>query len=64
MQAAEAEELAAKATLIEYNLADVDAAIAAVNSALASGMDWVALNKLIKDERRAGNPVRDSRAPH
>lgn len=35
----------------------MDAAIDAVNSALAGGMDWPSLHKLIKDERRAGNPV-------
>lgn len=28
-----------------------------MNSALAGGMDWPSLHKLIKDERRAGNPV-------
>jgi uncharacterized membrane protein YgcG len=30
---------------------------AQVNDALAGGMDWPSLTRLIKDERRAGNPV-------
>lgn len=54
---AEADDLTGKATMIEYNLDLVDAALDAVNSALAGGMDWPSLQKLIKDERRAGNPV-------
>lgn len=45
------------AELIEYNLEDVDAAILAVRAALANGMDWVDLARMIKEERKAGNPV-------
>ena len=46
-----------KAQLIEYNLEAVDAAIGAVNGALAGGMDWADLAQLIKTEKKAGNPV-------
>ncbi|ONK78774.1 uncharacterized protein A4U43_C02F22270 [Asparagus officinalis] len=45
------------AELIEYNLDDVDAAILAVRVALANGMDWVDLARMIKEERKSGNPV-------
>ncbi|KAH7291813.1 hypothetical protein KP509_29G036400 [Ceratopteris richardii] len=45
------------AELIEYNLDDVDSAILAVRSALATGMNWSDLNRMIKEERKAGNPV-------
>jgi hypothetical protein len=46
-----------QAALIEYNLEAVDAAINAVREAVASGMDWRDLGRMIKEERRAGNPV-------
>eukprot|EP00897_Mesotaenium_endlicherianum_P003139 jgi/Mesen1/2853/ME000174S02111 len=46
-----------KAQLVEYNLSAVDAAISAVRGALAGGMDWGDLGRMIKEERRAGNPV-------
>ncbi len=45
------------AELIEYNLQDVDAAILAVRSALASSMDWKDLGRMVKEEKKAGNPV-------
>lgn len=41
-------------SLIEYNLDAVDAAIDAVNAALASGMDWRELETMIREERRCG----------
>lgn len=47
----------ALAELIEYNLEDVDAAILAVRSALATGMKWNDLARMIKEERKAGNPI-------
>ncbi|KIY94935.1 hypothetical protein MNEG_13027 [Monoraphidium neglectum] len=53
----EASEAELRATLIEYNLGEVDAAIDAVNAAVASGMDWRELDAMIREERRAGNPV-------
>lgn len=46
-----------QASLIEYNLEAVDGAIAAVRSALAGGLNWKELKRLIKSEREAGNPV-------
>ncbi|KAI7842328.1 hypothetical protein COHA_003968 [Chlorella ohadii] len=53
----EAESAQLKAALIEYNLEAVDAALNAVREAVASGMDWRDLARMIKEERRAGNPV-------
>lgn len=53
----EVDQSVAMAELIEYNLEDVDAAILAVCTALATGMDWNDLARMIKDERKAGNPV-------
>ncbi|GAX80591.1 hypothetical protein CEUSTIGMA_g8028.t1 [Chlamydomonas eustigma] len=53
----EAEEAELRGTLIEYNLEAVDAVLLAVNEALASGMDWQELDRMIRDERKAGNPV-------
>lgn len=45
------------AELIEYNLEDVDAAILAVRVALANGMTWEDLARMVKEERKSGNPV-------
>ncbi|CAM8905650.1 unnamed protein product [Rhodiola kirilowii] len=45
------------AELIEYNLEDVDAAIIAVRVALSNGMSWNDLARMVKDEKKAGNPV-------
>lgn len=45
------------AELIEYNLEDVDAAILAVRVALAKGMSWEDLARMVKEEKKLGNPV-------
>ncbi|KAK2990178.1 hypothetical protein RJ640_014630 [Escallonia rubra] len=45
------------AELIEYNLEDVDAAILAVRLALANGMTWEDLARMVKEEKKSGNPV-------
>lgn len=45
------------AELIEYNLEDVDAAILAVRVALANGMSWDDLTRMVKEEKKSGNPV-------
>lgn len=45
------------AELIEYNLDDVDAAILAVRVALANGMSWEDLARMVKEEKKSGNPV-------
>ncbi|KAJ6726578.1 hypothetical protein OIU79_004674 [Salix purpurea] len=45
------------AELIEYNLDDVNSAILAVRVALAKGMGWEDLARMVKDEKKAGNPV-------
>ncbi|RYR12521.1 hypothetical protein Ahy_B04g070039 isoform F [Arachis hypogaea] len=53
----EADHCVKMAELIEYNLEDVDAAILAVRVALAKGMNWDDLSRMVKDEKKAGNPV-------
>ncbi|GAV71665.1 zf-CCHC domain-containing protein/DUF814 domain-containing protein/FbpA domain-containing protein/DUF3441 domain-containing protein [Cephalotus follicularis] len=45
------------AELIEYNLEDVDDAILAVRVALAKGMSWEDLARMVKEEKKSGNPV-------
>ena len=45
------------AQLIEYNLEEVDAAIKAVCVALANGMNWDDLARMVKQEKKSGNPV-------
>ncbi|KAL6571712.1 hypothetical protein OROHE_003355 [Orobanche hederae] len=45
------------AEIIEYNLEDVDAAILAVRVALANGLSWVDLARMVKEEKKSGNPV-------
>ncbi|CAK9328903.1 unnamed protein product [Citrullus colocynthis] len=45
------------AELIEYNLEDVDAVILAVRVALAKGMSWEDLARMVKEEKKSGNPV-------
>ncbi|XP_020701212.1 nuclear export mediator factor NEMF isoform X2 [Dendrobium catenatum] len=45
------------AELIEYNLEDVDAAILAVRVALSKGMTWDDLARMVKEEKKAGNPI-------
>lgn len=45
------------AELIEYNLEDVDAAILAVRVALAKGMNWEDLARMVKEEKKSGNPI-------
>ncbi|XP_068662040.1 uncharacterized protein [Aristolochia californica] len=47
----------AMAKLIEYNLEDVDGAILAVRVALANGMAWEDLARMVKEEKKSGNPV-------
>lgn len=54
---AEAEAQERRALLIHLNLEAVEGAIAAVNGALAAGMDWGELEAMIRAEKRAGNPV-------
>ncbi|CAG9466235.1 unnamed protein product [Pedinophyceae sp. YPF-701] len=54
---AEAAMAEKRAVLVEANLEKVDAAINAVNEALAAGMDWRDLERMVEDERKAGNPV-------
>lgn len=53
----EVEHCIKMAELIEYNLEDVDAAILAVRVALANGMSWEDLARMVKDEKKSGNPV-------
>ncbi|KAL8490521.1 hypothetical protein ACS0TY_022516 [Phlomoides rotata] len=53
----EVEQCIKLAELIEYNLEDVDAAILAVRVALANGMSWADLGRMVKEEKKSGNPV-------
>ncbi|CAN4115284.1 unnamed protein product [Withania somnifera] len=53
----EVEHCIKMAELIEHNLEDVDAAILAVRVALANGMSWEDLARMVKEEKRSGNPV-------
>ncbi|RHN73006.1 putative transcription factor interactor and regulator CCHC(Zn) family [Medicago truncatula] len=53
----EADNCIKMAELIEYNLEDVDAAILAVRVSLAKGMSWDDLARMVKEEKKAGNPV-------
>ncbi|BDA50353.1 probable nuclear export mediator factor Nemf [Coccomyxa sp. Obi] len=53
----EAQEAEAKAHLIEMNAEAVDEAINAVRVALAQGLSWAELERLIRDEAAAGNRV-------
>lgn len=53
----EVEQSVKMAQLIEYNLEDVDAAILAVRVALANGMNWEDLARMVKQEKKSGNPV-------
>ena len=46
-----------QATVIEINAEAVDGAINAVRGALAQGLSWAELQRLIRNEREAGNPV-------
>ncbi|KAK8963687.1 hypothetical protein KSP40_PGU000723 [Platanthera guangdongensis] len=43
--------------LIEYNLEDVDATILAVRVALANEMAWDDLERMVKEEKKSGNPI-------
>ena len=49
--------MALQATVIEINAEAVDGAINAVRGALAQGLSWAELERLIRDERDSGNPV-------
>ncbi|KAI8086191.1 fibronectin-binding protein A N-terminus-domain-containing protein [Halteromyces radiatus] len=46
-----------KAQLIELNLDTVDAAISIIRNAVASQMDWLDLEELVKEEKRRNNPI-------
>ncbi|KAI9152530.1 hypothetical protein H9P43_009322 [Blastocladiella emersonii ATCC 22665] len=55
---AEAQRAAVRrAQIVEHHAELVDAAIAVINSALATGMDWVELDELVRDEKARANPV-------
>ena len=45
------------AALIEYNADEVDQVIRATNEAVATGMSWNEIKRMIDEEKRAGNPV-------
>jgi len=45
------------AEFIEHNLQGVDSAILAVPVFLAKGIGWEDLARMVKDEKKAGNPI-------
>ncbi|ORZ33739.1 fibronectin-binding protein A N-terminus-domain-containing protein [Catenaria anguillulae PL171] len=51
------EQAVKKAQVVEESAAIVDAAIQVINSALATGMDWIELEALVEEEKARGNPV-------
>lgn len=51
------EESVKCASAIEGNLGAVDGVISTLRSFIASGMDWIELEELVKDERKKGNPL-------
>ena len=51
------EKSEANARAIESNLDQVEALLRTLRGFLASGMDWLDLSELIKDESRRGNPL-------
>lgn len=53
----EVETAEQKAMSIESQMEKVNAALNAVKDALEGGLDWKELERLIKDEKKAGNPV-------
>ncbi|XP_068333314.1 uncharacterized protein [Pyrus communis] len=53
----EVDQCVKMAELIEYNLDDVDAAIVAVRVALAKGTSWEDIARMVKEEKKYGNPV-------
>ncbi|KFM27516.1 Nuclear export mediator factor NEMF [Auxenochlorella protothecoides] len=55
--AGEVESSEGTARRIEANAELVEAALASVREALAGGLDWSALGKLVREEATAGNPI-------
>ena len=50
-------ELRLKAALVEAHADDIDKALSVVRSGLDAGLDWDALDRLVKVERSNGNPI-------
>lgn len=46
-----------RATAIESNIAEVEAAITVINSAIAAAVPWDNLARMVKEEKKNGNPV-------
>ena len=53
----EQEKLKQHAQLVEMHADDVDKALGVINSALDTGMDWVALQELVEAEQQNENPI-------
>ena len=53
----EIDRMHAHATLIEAHADSVDKALSVINSALDTGMDWEALDQLVRVEQNNGNPI-------
>lgn len=54
---ADAQTTETKARLLEHNHEAVNAVIHAMREALATGMSWPDLERMVKQQRKAGNPV-------
>eukprot|EP01064_Diplonema_japonicum_P035856 TRINITY_DN7880_c0_g4_i1.p1 TRINITY_DN7880_c0_g4~~TRINITY_DN7880_c0_g4_i1.p1 ORF type:complete len:1058 (+),score=267.93 TRINITY_DN7880_c0_g4_i1:169-3342(+) len=46
-----------KAQLIESNADDVEAALAIIRSAVGRAVDWTELSRIIREQKRIGNPI-------
>eukprot|EP01061_Rhynchopus_euleeides_P002301 TRINITY_DN11762_c3_g1_i2.p1 TRINITY_DN11762_c3_g1~~TRINITY_DN11762_c3_g1_i2.p1 ORF type:complete len:1033 (+),score=445.82 TRINITY_DN11762_c3_g1_i2:104-3100(+) len=46
-----------KAQLIEDNIEEVEAALAIIRSAIGQGIDWAELARVVKEQKRLGNPI-------
>jgi len=47
----------AAATLVEVYAADIEKVCLVINSAVSSGMDWAAIEQMVRTEAAAGNPI-------
>ena len=51
------QEYRRKAELIQNNLEDVEKAILIIRSAIANSIDWAELNRIVKEEKKNGDPI-------
>ena len=51
------ERMEAAATLVEVYAADIEKVCLVINSAVSTGMDWTAIEQMVRTEAAAGNPI-------